>query len=77
MIAPPKTTVSPPPVKRLSVRNWINGTVTAFDDGRTPLEGLKSSGNVYLQQDGTIKADDKIWEKICERINFQYTPTLR
>ena len=33
----------------------MKGTVTAYDDGRTPTDGLKSSGNVYLDQDGTIR----------------------
>src|SRR3990167_9316633 len=43
------------PIKRLSVKNWLQGTVTAYDDGRLPVEGLKSSGNVYLEQDGTVR----------------------
>lgn len=45
----------PPRIVRKSVRNWNNGTVTAYDDGRTPLEGLRSSGNVLLTQDGVIR----------------------
>lgn len=44
----------PPKVQRVSVKNWLHGTVTAFDDGRTPTDGLRSSGNVLLNQDGTI-----------------------
>lgn len=54
MLTVPK---APPPanVKRVSVKNWTQGTVTAFDDGRTPSDGLKSSGNVYLDQDGTVR----------------------
>lgn len=44
-----------PKIVRKSVKNWMNGTVTAYDDGRTPLEGLRSSGNVMLTQDGTVR----------------------
>lgn len=49
------TAVKPPKVGRISNRDWLKGTVTAFDDGRTPTDGLRSSGNVILQQDGTIR----------------------
>src|SRR3990167_35658 len=55
MIQPTETTIKPPEIKRLSVKNWLNGTVTAFDAGRTPLEGLVSSTNLYLEQDGTVR----------------------
>lgn len=49
--------VAPTPAKieRKSIKNWLKGTVSAYDDGRTPLEGLRSSGNVILDQDGTIR----------------------
>lgn len=50
----PKAT-SPPKIERISNRDWLKGTVTAYDDGRTPVDGLRSSGNVILQQDGTIR----------------------
>lgn len=50
----PQPTKSPE-VKRISVKNWLKGTVTAFDDGRTPQDGLRSSGNVILEQDGTVR----------------------
>lgn len=50
----PKAT-TPPSVKRVSVKQWIQGTVTAYDDGRTPSQGLRSSANVMLQQDGTVR----------------------
>lgn len=46
--------VKPAKVERVSVKNWIKGTVTAYDDGRTPTDGLRSSGNVILSQDGTV-----------------------
>lgn len=54
MIAPPKAT-KPPDIKRKSVKNFLQGTVTAYDDGRTPIDGLRSSGNVLLEQDGTVR----------------------
>lgn len=46
--------VTPPKINRVSVKNWLHGTVTAYDDGRTPTDGLRSSGNVMLNQDGTV-----------------------
>lgn len=53
MITPPKPT-PPPEVKTRAVQNWLNGVVTELDEGRTPLEGLISSGNTILNQDGTV-----------------------
>lgn len=47
--------IKAPPVKRVSVKNFLKGTVTAYDDGRTPTDGLRSSGNVMLTQDGTVR----------------------
>lgn len=44
-----------PSIKRISIKNWLKGTVSAFDDGRTPLEGLTDSANVILEQDGTVR----------------------
>lgn len=55
MFAVPKSALKPPAIKRISVKSWTSGTVTAFDDGRTPAKGLRSSGNVLLDQDGTIR----------------------
>ncbi len=54
MLAVPRAT-APPELKTISVAKWINGTVTAFDDARSPLEGLRTSGNVVLDQDGTVR----------------------
>lgn len=54
MISPPKAT-APPKIKTVSVKNWLEGVVTARDDGRTPLTGLRSAGNVVLDQDGTVR----------------------
>lgn len=44
-----------PKIERISVKQWTAGTVTARDDGRTPIQGLRSSGNVYLDQDEIIR----------------------
>ena len=54
MFQPPKQTPNPK-IQRKSIRNWLKGTVTAFDDGRTPEEGLRSSNNLILTQDGTLR----------------------
>ena len=54
MLQIPKPT-KPPKIERISLKNWLKGTVTAFDDGRTPTDGLRASGNVILDQDGTIR----------------------
>lgn len=43
-----------PDIKRLSFRDWEKGVVTAFDDGRTPTNGLRASYNMILDQDGTL-----------------------
>lgn len=54
MIPVPK--IGPPPkIDRLSLRDWEKGTVTAFDDGRTPINGLRASGNVMLDQDSIVR----------------------
>ncbi len=58
----------PPKVQRKSVRNWMQGTVSAFDEGRTPIEGLRSSGNVILDQDGTIRPRPSL-------VSYWTTPT--
>lgn len=50
----PKAT-QPPTIARVSNKDWLKGTVTGYDDGRTPLDGLRSSGNLVLQQDGTVR----------------------
>lgn len=52
----------PPQIQTISVRNWLNGTVTAQDDARSPLEGLRSSGNVVLDQDGTVRPRPSLTE---------------
>lgn len=54
MIAPPKQ-LPLPKIQRKSVKNYLNGVVSAYDDGRTPVDGLKSAYNVILEQDGVIR----------------------
>lgn len=51
----PRQTAKVPKVVRTSHRNWLKGTVTAFDSGRTPADGLVSTANVILDQDGTVR----------------------
>jgi hypothetical protein len=51
----PALKVQQPKIVRESHKDWLKGTVTAFDDGRTPADGLRASGNVWLQQDGTVR----------------------
>ena len=54
MLDLPRATKNPD-IQRLSIKDWLKGTVTAFDDGRTPIDGLRASGNVILDQDGTVR----------------------
>lgn len=54
MIPLPKTG-PPPTIDRISMRDWLKGTVTAFENGRTPINGLDESGNVMLDQDGVLR----------------------
>lgn len=51
----PATKIAQPKIVRQSYKDWLKGVVTAFDDGRTPSDGLRASGNVILDQDGTIR----------------------
>lgn len=53
-VAQPRPTKKPP-IERISLKDWLKGTVTALDDGRTPTDGLKASANVMLDQDGTVR----------------------
>lgn len=54
MFTVPKAT-KPPKISRRSVRSWSAGTVTSLDDGRTPDDGLRSSGNLILEQDSVAR----------------------
>lgn len=51
--AAPRATKAPT-VQKVSNNDWLKGTVTAFDSGRTPVNGLSSATNVMLNQDGTV-----------------------
>lgn len=51
----PAQAIKQPKIVRQNYKDWLKGVVTAFDDGRTPAEGLRASGNVILDQDGTIR----------------------
>lgn len=54
MFSTPKPT-SPPKIKTISLKQWQKGVVSALDDGRTPTDGLRSGGNIMLDQDGTVR----------------------
>jgi len=47
--------VKPPKIERVSIKDWMKGTVTAFDDGRTPVGGLRDTGNMIIEQNGTVR----------------------
>ena len=47
--------INPPNIIRNSQKSWLHGVVTAYQDGRTPVDGLRSSGNMILDQDGTLR----------------------
>lgn len=44
-----------PKIERISLREWGKGVITDRDDGRTPQDGLRSAGNLVLDQDGTLR----------------------
>lgn len=54
MLPIPKQTEAPK-IQRVALDDWKEGTVTAFDDGRTPISGLRLAGNLILEQDGTVR----------------------
>jgi hypothetical protein len=54
MIAVEQETEKQPKVEFLSYKEWLKGTVTAYDDPRVPINGLKASTNVRLGQNGTV-----------------------
>lgn len=47
--------VKPPNIQTVDINNWLGGVVTAYDDGRTPTDGLRNTNNTILEQDGTIR----------------------
>lgn len=44
-----------PKIERQSLKSWIKGVYTAYDDGRTPEDGLRGSGNMILDMNGTLR----------------------
>ena len=54
MFAPPRAPQKPPKLKRSSNKNWLKGVVTEFDSSRSPIDGLVTSANTKLYQDGTV-----------------------
>lgn len=53
MFAPPKAQ-KPPKLQRKSNKNWLKGVITELDSSRAPIDGLISSANTKLYQDGTV-----------------------
>jgi hypothetical protein len=51
----PPRNVKPPKIRTKTTNDWENGVVSAFDDGRTPIGGLRSTQNTILEQDGVIR----------------------
>lgn len=51
----PSATVAKPKIETTDINSWLGGVVTAYDDGRTPQNGLRSTGNTILDQDGTVR----------------------
>lgn len=47
--------IKPPNLKTESVKDWMNGVVDELDDGRTPINGLRSATNMTLEQDGVLR----------------------
>lgn len=54
MIQPPKP-VPQPVIKRIALSDWMKGKQSALDDDRTATEGLKTTANVYFEQNGTVR----------------------
>jgi hypothetical protein len=42
-------------IKKISVLEWLKGYESTLDDDRKNQDGLKTSSNVWLQQNGTIR----------------------
>lgn len=46
---------TPPKIERKSVKAWLKGYLSELDDGRMPEDGLATTVNVVLAQNGTVK----------------------
>ena len=55
MIEVPRASFKTPRIERISVRDWESGVVSALDDRRTPIKGLRHSENLILDQDGIVR----------------------
>lgn len=55
MIPVNKNVGKDPDIKRLSVKDHINGVITNRDVGRTGIRGLVSTNNTILTQDGVVR----------------------
>ncbi len=54
MIQTSRVTLRPANVQTLPVGDWTKGVITASDVPRTPTDGLSSTYNTLLRQDGTV-----------------------
>lgn len=55
MIQSPSKMPKAPKIQRMSIDNWKKGVISAYDDGRMPIDGLLRSSNVWLDQDGVVR----------------------
>lgn len=55
MLKTGKTKKTPPEIKRISVKAWLKGYMSQLDDGRMPEDGLATTANVVLSQNGTVR----------------------
>lgn len=55
MPIPVPKNIKSPKIKTSTTKDWLNGVVSALDDGRTPVSGLRSTQNTILEQDGVIR----------------------
>lgn len=49
------TSEKAPKIERVSLNDWEKGTTSAYDDGRTPLAGLRTANDVMLTQDAILR----------------------
>jgi hypothetical protein len=54
MIQAAKSPIKKSKIEFLSYKDWLKGTVTAFDDPRIPTDAIKRSTNVRIKQNGTL-----------------------
>lgn len=54
-VSPPRTPAPQANVKRISLMDWLKGYQSTLDDDRKDTNGLKTTGNVILEQNGTVR----------------------